>query len=173
MTEFRFILATFAFMTLVKTAAFASEPQMGNCNGGNCSWSVTINKTVLEKQKTGVLYRIELIGGTSEHKDGEYPDRYSKNVNVEWNKESHKVEVYCSTKLPLLVMDDQVTLLDLHNVPGVFVADANLWFGVCYEADAGVWMSEDFLRKHQIPTTAVKELTPRMEADLLKWVRSY
>jgi hypothetical protein len=159
---------------LTATTAFAAEPLLGRCYMNSCSWMVITSKQVVEKKRGSVLFKIELIGGVSEHEDHlNYPSSYSPDLAIEWGSKSETIFVACDVKRPLIVMDEHIDLLDLHNVPGVMESASNLWVNVCYDAPYAAWASSDWLKKAKIPRLDITGLSDAEVRSVLSWVNHY
>lgn len=167
-------LLALIFIASCSVPSWSEEPSLGRCYMGSCSWAMTTSKQIVEKKKGRVLFRLELVGGTSEHSESqEYPQSYSPNLGISWNSNSHTIFVLCDVKRPLVMMDDQVDLLDLHMVPGVLETAANLWVKTCYDAAPAAWASKDWLKKARIPQLDSTELSESEQRDALAWIQQY
>lgn len=155
-------------LALVAAAALrlgqGTEPDMGRCHGDHCSWSLTRSRTIVRKNLAGTLIRLTLLGGTSKNNtDGD-----AKAAHIRWNAKPHEVYVFCSKRLPAVIMKNdispafvktsgghrfpsyQVDVLDFVNgIPGDLESSANLFVRTCYPGDD--WASPDFARRNGLP----------------------
>ena len=108
-------------------------PSIGRCHMDGCSWSKPVSVRVVQKSEEQAILEVALLGGESTHKDGNYPDNY-KGVNIDWDKEPHKVVITCSYKHPSVAIDDQIDVLPLNpdGVSGFLESSANLYFEYCH-----------------------------------------
>jgi hypothetical protein len=103
-------------------------PQGGYCHAAaGCSWFREAGREIVKQYARGRLIRVSLLGGFSTDED----------AAVEWNKRRHDVFVFCSTKLPAVMVDTpngwQVDTLDFVNdVPGQLMASALIYASVCH-----------------------------------------
>src|SRR5438067_9045165 len=77
----------------------AAKPEVGRCHGDSCSWSLTKDRTVVKQDASGTLVRLALLGGTSNNTDGD-----SEKAHIRWNSKAHEVFVFCSARLPAVIM---------------------------------------------------------------------
>ena len=82
-------------------SAFA-EPIQLRCHMDSCSWANIQTIKKLEDGKDGdVLSEVSYYFGSSNHKDDlTYPDSYSDNFVIDWDKDIAKIMIYCSNKRP-------------------------------------------------------------------------
>ena len=79
-----------------------AEPIQLRCHMDSCSWAniQNINKLKIGKDG-GVLHEVSYIYGSSYHKnDLSYPDSYSSEMNIDWDKNIAKLMIYCSLRRP-------------------------------------------------------------------------
>lgn len=104
---------------------------LGRCHMDECSWSQTKNVKILSNTKTEELLEVELLGGSSPNSEGGSSTQGDQEIT--WNKETHKVIVYCSHDNPRLSLDRQMTYLDFKSgIPGVLESDARLYLESCH-----------------------------------------
>ena len=145
----------------------AAEPQLGRCHMGECSWSLTKDRAVVRRDANGSLLRLTLLGGTSQH-----PDEYDSDANIEWNKSTHTVHIFCSSRLPAVMLEEsgemQVDVLDfVSGVPGVLESSANLYTSTCHPDDD--WTSDGFADRHGYKTFGEDvEVSVSKPEDILK-----
>ena len=82
-------------------SAFA-EPIQLRCHMDSCSWAnIQTIKKLEDGKDGGVLSEVSYYFGSSNHKnDLTYPDSYSDNFIIDWDKDIAKIMVYCSNKRP-------------------------------------------------------------------------
>ncbi len=141
-----------------------------NCHMGTCSWAIILKTGILSKNKEGILYSVDILTGTSLH-DDEYPKSYNANVSVKWNETSNISGVYCNRKMPLVIYDDYVHLIDYRNVYGFQTWSANLLGVVCFKKEGMAWASEDVIARLGIQPLPQGELDPSMESKIVDWYR--
>jgi hypothetical protein len=137
------------FPTDVKTPD--AIPEIGNCHMGECSWSKTEEFAAAGKSPLGSLFRLELLGGVSEHESvDEYPTSYSPAINIKWDEQSHTVYVFCSERLPAVLMKTdgttQIDILDFTDptgLPDVLTSSANLYSQTCH-MNSAEWTKPNF-----------------------------
>jgi hypothetical protein len=110
----------------------AASPQMheGRCHTGECSWSKELKRETVGAGPSGRLIRLNLLGGSSD-------DHGSA---IEWDREAHDVYVFCSLRLPtVLIPSDrgwQVDVLDFgRGVPGRLESSEGLYGDTCHPGD--------------------------------------
>jgi hypothetical protein len=137
-----------------------SKAQVGNCEGGTCSWSITLGKRELTKGPTGVLIELSLLGGSSDHPDGNYPDN-AAGAKIGWDRTPHSVWVYCSPVLPAVMINTDSGLqtdvlpfksADEPGVPGVLISSARLYMDTCYSDVSHDPLSPPDLRSYRTLT---------------------
>lgn len=161
--------------------AQASAPELGRCHGDWCSWSITRSRTVVREGPAGALVRLRLLGGTSPNTDGDDPA-----VGIRWNARDHEVYVFCSTRLPAVIMKIdpppgaaratagrgqspyQVDVLDFAGgIAGSFESSANLFVGTCYPHED--WTDPDFAARHGLEAPGeVPEVAIDMPEDIFQ-----
>ena len=102
-------------------------PQLGYCHGGGCSWSREADRLVIRQDGRGRLIRLTLLGGFSDDMD----------ATVQWNARAHDVYVFCSTRLPAVMLHTengwQVDAIDfVAGVPGVLMSSAAIYARTCH-----------------------------------------
>jgi hypothetical protein len=115
-----------------------AEPLVGRCHMGSCSWSAELGRETLRETAAGRLLRLRLLGGSSEMtEEDDYESAYDERRRIEWNAAPHHVYVFCSTRLPTVMVATeaglQVEVLDLVEGPaGYQEADHNLYIATCH-----------------------------------------
>ncbi len=102
-------------------------PQLGYCHGGGCSWSREAERVVVKQDARGRLIRLTLLGGFSDDAD----------ATVQWNARTHDVYVFCSIRLPAVILHTengwQVDAIDfVAGVPGVLMSSAAIYARTCH-----------------------------------------
>lgn len=135
------------------TANGVPVPQLRRCYMEECSWSVEKGRTTVKENANGSLIRLSLLGGTSHHtRTADYPGRYTATEKIAWNRSGHEVYVFCSKRLPAVVMKTaggwQADVLDFVNgPPGVLESSASLYVSVCHGANAH-WSDSGFAKRY-------------------------
>lgn len=128
--------------------AASTEPELGRCHMDECSWSLTKSRTVVRREVTGTLLRLSLLGGTSSNANDD------GNAPIRWNAKPHTANVFCSNRLPAVIMKTdagfQVDVLDFVNgIPGALESSANLYVRICHPNDN--WNSKGFAERNRLP----------------------
>lgn len=123
-------------------APVSAPPQMGRCHDDECAWFRTESRSVVRREASGILYRLSVLGGTA-------PDE--ENAQVRWARAPHEVFVFCSRRLPAVILPDngvlQVDVLDFVTGPtGPYESSANLYVDICHPGED--WASEGFAQRH-------------------------
>jgi hypothetical protein len=129
-------------------------PEIGNCHIGECSWSKLLEFAAAGKSPLGSLFRLELLGGTSEHDSvDDYPSSFSSRVQIKWDEHPHTVYVFCSEQLPAVMMKTdegaQVDVLDFTDptgLPDVLISSANLYSQACH-MNGSEWTEPGFAKR--------------------------
>jgi hypothetical protein len=127
-------------------APAAGTAEIGRCHMDECSWSIIESRTPVRSDAAGSLYLLSVLGGTSTHPGGDYPDD-SRHVRIVWNAAPHEVFVFCSRRLPAVILPDrgrlQVDALDFVTGPfGYQEGSASLYVRICHPGDD--WASNGF-----------------------------
>ena len=106
------------------------KPQLGNCHMGECSWSIVQSTATVRADARGRLVRLVELGGASANETS----------TVSWEKAPHDVFVFCSTKLPAVIVRDgngwQVDVLDfVSGPPDVEMSSATTYSTTCHGQD--------------------------------------
>jgi len=127
----------FYLSIFVSSLAFSNSDEitLGRCHMDSCSWSKTIKKETIKSSKQDKLIRLVLLGGESNNEPSNNEEL--NNPKITWSKDTHEVFVFCSTKLPSVILKDdtnyQVDIFDFSTgVPGVLESGANLYKETCY-----------------------------------------
>lgn len=85
--------------------AGAREPMTDRCHMGECGWFAEIGRDTVRETEAGRLIRMRLYGGRSAVDEGEdYEASWGPDARVEWNAEPHQVWIFCSTRLPAVMV---------------------------------------------------------------------
>jgi hypothetical protein len=117
-------------------------PLLGSCHGGECSWSRTESRAVVRQEASGILYRLSVLGGSAP--EGE-------DAAVSWQGQPHDVFVFCSPRLPAVILPVdhglQVDVLDFVAGPSeAYESSANLYADTCHAGED--WESAGFANRH-------------------------
>jgi hypothetical protein len=114
------------------------EPLLGNCHMDTCSYSRLVRRETLRESPAGRLLKVTLLGGTQGDASDAGPD---DDAPILWDREPHDIFVFCSTRLPAVMMRVagrrtlQTDLLDLGGreaISDLLVSSANLYMEVCH-----------------------------------------
>ncbi|WP_353164137.1 hypothetical protein [Acinetobacter guillouiae] len=106
------------------------KTSLGRCHMDTCSWGKVLNKKIITSSKTSLNVEATILGGESP---------MSKSSKVKWNKTPHKVIAVCSKENPSVIIDDQVTQLDVKDFPAVEESDVNVYFLICHDYINGAY----------------------------------
>jgi hypothetical protein len=110
--------------------AVTPEVDDGRCGMEECSYSKELAREVVGGGANGRLVKVTLLGGSSSREGSA----------ITWNKTPHDLYVYCSTMLPVVMMQTdqawQVDSLDFINgVPGVLESSQSIYAKTCHKDD--------------------------------------
>lgn len=130
-------------------------PTLGRCHMDSCSWSKTLGKEEITSDDRGKLIKLKLLGGESPNDD--------KKPKIKWNKDPHEVYIFCSTRLPAVIMASggklQVDVLDFWGgIPGVYESDASLYRETCHSGSANM-SDEELARKFKYSPSPESDIT--------------
>ncbi len=147
------------------------EVEQGRCYMNSCSWWITQSKSVERQSKGATLWKLSLLGGTSDHKNGRYPSNSTK-AKITWNDTPHTTHVLCAPSLPAVINDDmQVDVLDFVNgPPGILESSVILYEAVCHPSENSA--DDGFVSKHGYVIPTDEEITIRSPQDIFRWVKS-
>jgi hypothetical protein len=120
------------------SSAAMGEPMLGNCHMDTCSYSRLVRRETLRESPAGRLLKVTLLGGTQGDASDAGPDG---DAPIVWDREPHDIFVFCSTRLPAVMMRVagrrtlQTDLLDLGGreaISDLLVSSANLYMEVCH-----------------------------------------
>lgn len=155
-----------------RQTAFDEQARIGRCHGGVCSWSIEQSRATVEKESSGTLLKITLIGGESSHPDGEYDLRQ----RIIWNREPHEVFVFCSKAFPALIVEQEdgfvVESFDFSgSVPAYKQANASLYAQTCHGNRAD-WSAEGFALNFGYSATETDNFKVSQPQEIFKRLRS-
>ncbi len=111
--------------------ALAVEPQVGSCQRDVCSWRKQLARDLVGASSTGALFRVTFLGGSA-------PDRRGK-PSIKWNREPHDVYVFCSKKVPAVMIEvdgslqvDALGISPDEYPPPVLYTSASIYMEVCH-----------------------------------------
>jgi Short C-terminal domain len=119
-------------------SAAMGEPLLGNCQMDSCSYSRLVRRETVRESPVGRLLRVTLLGGTQGEAGDDGPDG---DAPIMWDREPHDVFIFCSTRLPAVMMRVagqrtlQTDLIDLGGrdaISDVLISSANLYMDVCH-----------------------------------------
>lgn len=114
------------------------EPLLGNCHMDTCSYSRLVRRETLRESPAGRLLKVTLLGGTQGDASDAGPD---DDAPIVWNRAPHDIFVFCSTRLPAVMMrvagrrNLQTDLLDFVSpdaITDVLTSSANLYMDICH-----------------------------------------
>lgn len=106
------------------------KTSLGRCHMDSCSWGKVLNKKVIASSNKTMNVEATILGGQSS---------MNGNDKIKWNKTSHKVIAICSKQNPSMIIDDQVTQLNVRDFPAVEESDVNLYFSICHDYTNGAY----------------------------------
>lgn len=117
--------------SVIADPAPSDDVSAGRCHMEECAYSRLLERTLVASGSSGRLLKLRLLGGSAAN--GE--------TTIHWNKTPHDVYVYCSTKLPAVIMRVdgawQVDVLDfVTGVPGILEDSQQLYGSACHEGDS-------------------------------------
>jgi hypothetical protein len=102
----------------------------------SCSWAnIQIIKKLEDGKDGGVLNEVSYYFGSSNHKDDlTYPDSYSDNFVIDWNKDIAKLMIYCSIRRPTVFGKN--TLIQTFEFPLVYgfeMSALDIYMHTCHD----------------------------------------
>lgn len=101
------------------------------CYHNPCSVAKVQSFKQLKKTETQSNIELSLIGGS----------KAWDSKKIDWNKQPHKVQIYCSITHPIVQIDRQKTLIPINTgfgVPGRLMVDAELYLQACHNFKGSV-----------------------------------
>ncbi|EPF79742.1 hypothetical protein [Acinetobacter rudis] len=101
------------------------------CYHNPCSVAKVQSFKQLKQTNTQSNIELTLIGGS----------KAWDSKKIDWDKQPHKVKVYCSITHPIVQIDRQKTLLPINEgfgVPGILMVDAELYLQACHNFHSSV-----------------------------------
>ena len=147
-------------------APAAGTPHVGRCHGDECSWFRTERKSTVREEALGILYRLSVVGGTALDEE---------NARVSWDRAPHDVFVFCSRRLPAVILPVdgalQVDVLDFVTGPsGPYETSANMYVDTCHPGED--WASDSFAARHgYLAQDAEREIDLARPEDIFAAVR--
>jgi hypothetical protein len=158
-----------ALLIALSSVAAASEAQIGRCHQDVCSWRKQLSRELIGSSTGGALFRVTYLGGSG-------PDG-GRRTAITWNRKPHDVFVFCSKKLPAVMLNDggslQVDALELSpsgSVPPVQYSAASVYLAVCHNTPGDDPQVAAKRFKYNLSAPELDALTPRLKApeDVLK-----
>jgi len=110
------------------------DAQFESCYHDPCSLASVIGFTLIKQTPTESDIELTLVGGSRGWDVDE----------IEWNHETHKIQIHCSITQPTVKVGEQVTVIPLNDsgVSGVLWSDAEMYMQACHnytgEMGAGI-----------------------------------
>ena len=130
MSAWSWLLALLVTMLLFD-GTLAVEAQVGSCQRDVCSWRKQLARDLIGSSPGGALFRVTLLGGSA-------PDGRGK-PSIKWNRKPHDVYVFCSKKLPaVMIQVDGSLQVDALGIspdeypPPVLYTSASIYMEVCH-----------------------------------------
>lgn len=101
---------------------------IGRCHMDSCSWGKVLNKKIIASSKQSLNVESTILGGQSSMNGSD---------KVKWNKSPHKLITICSKQNPSIIIDDQITQLNVKDFPAVEESDVNMYFLICHDYTNG------------------------------------
>jgi len=160
-----FLLISF----LLVSASQAGDPTLGRCHMDSCSWSKTMSKEEIASDERGRLIMLKLLGGSSQNDDNQ------KKPKIKWNKSPHNVYIFCSKKLPTVMMESegelQVDVLDFwQGIPAVHESSANLYRETCHSGSGNI-SDEDLAKKFMYSPSPESDITISKPTEIFGYIK--
>ena len=131
---------------LLEMAAAASaalgSPKLIYCHMEECSWLRLVSNSAVATTNDGELRKYLAFRGLSYHRNGDYPDRFSKRVAIDWEHKSHPTYVSCSRRRPAVAWKETgegrnkgrwyAHYLDLFDLYGYNTSSAVIYADACH-----------------------------------------
>ena len=132
----KIIILKFALILSFLGFKIFAEPIQLRCHMDSCSWAniQNINKLNVGKEG-GVLHEVSYIYGSSYHKNElSYPDLYSSEMNIDWDKSIAKLLVYCSIRRPAVFEKNQlIQTFEFPLVYGFEMSALDIYMHICHD----------------------------------------
>ena len=149
------------------------------CHMDECSWSRLVSNQLVSAQRNEQLRKYVALDGSSTHRDGKYPVRYSKRVHIAWERKPVATYVLCSRARPSIAFQDRFDpkakgrwyahYLDLFSLAGYNTSSAVVYMDACHHIDFNVDDSTTTLKKLGYrPGTRSEQVDLTGPTDLLK-----
>ena len=103
---------------------------LGRCHMDYCSWGKVKNKKIIASSNTSINVEATILGGESP---------MSATDKVKWNSTTHKLIAICSKQNPSIIIDDQITQLDVKDYSAIEESDVNMYFLICHDYANGAY----------------------------------
>ncbi len=159
-----FLLMSF----LLVSASQAGDLILGRCHMDSCSWSKTMSKEEIASDERGRLIMLKLLGGSSQNNDNQ------KKPKIKWNKSPHNIYIFCSKKLPAVMMESggelQVDVLDFwQGIPSAYESSANLYRETCH-LGSGNLSDEGLAKKFKYSPLSVSDITISKPSEIFNYI---
>jgi len=164
---------------IAATAAGLGPVKLIYCHMDECSWSRLVSNELVSSRRNEQLRKYVSLDGSSSHRGGNYPVRYSKRVRIEWERKPAATYVLCSRKRPSIAFQDRwdpksrgrwyAHYLDLFSLAGYNTSSAVTYMHACHHIDFDFDDSGKGLRKLGYrPGTRSEQVDLNGPTDLLK-----
>lgn len=166
-------LKTFCFFSILSLIficpSTSKEANFGRCHMDSCSWSKTLNSEEIVSDERGSLVKLRLLGGESLNNGN------LRNPKIKWNKNPHDIYVFCSKRLPAVIMESdgeyQVDILDFwEGVPGVYESGANLYRETCHPGSENL-TDEELAKKFKYSPSPETDVTIHKPTEIFSYVK--
>jgi len=148
------------------------------CHMMECSWSRLVSNELVSARRNEQLRKYVTLDGSSTHRDGNYPVRFSKRVHIEWERKPVATYVLCSRKRPSIAFQDRwdtqhkgrwyAHYLDLFNLAGYNTSSAVIYMDACHRIDLNVDDPASLKKLGYRPGTRNEQVDLTGPTDLLK-----
>jgi hypothetical protein len=153
---------------LLIPASQAGAPTLGRCHMDSCSWSKTLSKKEIASDERGKLILLQLLGGSSPNDDNQNKPK------ITWNKSSHEVYIFCSTRLPAVMMESggelQVDVLDFwEGIPDIYESSANLYRETCHPGSESI-SDEDLAKRYRYSPSPDSDISITKPTEIFGYI---
>lgn len=154
---------------LLVSTSQAGDPALGRCHMDSCSWSKTLSKQEIASDERGKLIMLKLLGGESQNDDNQ------KKPKIKWNKSPHEVYIFCSTRLPAVMMKSggklEVDVLDFwQGIPSIYQSSANLYRETCHSG-SGNLSDEDLAKKFKYSPSPESDINISQPTEIFDYIK--
>jgi hypothetical protein len=164
---------------IAATTAGLGPVKLIYCHMDECSWSRLVSNEFISAHRDEKLRKYVTLDGSSDHRDGNYPVRYSKRVHIVWESKPVATYVLCSRKRPSIAFQDRFDpkgkgrwyahYLDLFSLAGYNTSSAVVYMDACHHIDFNFGDSGKALKKLGYrPGTRSEQVNLSGPTDLLK-----